>query len=137
MSLRPRLALGFLLLLALLVPAWATERAPAVEMTFLQAEPGQRDRLRRFIQLNWLAMDRIAVERGLMTSYELFDIGSDEGPWHLVVVVKYPDARGYDGIRDAFEEIRRAHQVVAVDGKVLRDLGRVVGTRRVFPVPPN
>jgi len=130
-SLRLLLALG--LLAAVFLPSLTAAPARhAVELTFLQAAPGQRENLKRFIELNWFAMDRIATERGLMTSYRLLDSGTDEGPWQLIVIVTYPDERGYDGIRAEFEKIRQAHTVVPVDGKALRDLGRVVETKRLF-----
>jgi hypothetical protein len=128
-----RLLLTFGLLAAVFLPSLAAAPARhAVELTFLQAARGQRENLKRFIELNWFAMDRVATERGLMTSYRLLDSGTDEGPWHLIVIVTYPDERGYDGIRTEFEKIRQAHTVVPVDGKGLRDLGRVVETKRLF-----
>jgi hypothetical protein len=115
-------------------------RRRAVELTFLKSKPGARDSLKKFIVLNWFAMDELAKQRGLMESFALLDAASDEGAWNLVVQVAYPDERGYDGIVESFEQIRRAHETVRIDGKGLRELGSIVETRRLFadasPVAP-
>jgi hypothetical protein len=105
----------------------------AVEWTFLKAKPGKRDALRAFIIANWFAMDERAVREGLMRSYRLLDTRTDDGPWDLAVEVEYHDERGYDGIKDRFETIRAEHVVQPIEGLLLRDLGAVVGSRRLFP----
>ncbi len=104
----------------------------AVELTFLKSNPGDRHRLKRFIEANWLEMDRIAKAQGLMSDYQLLDSNSDDGSWNLLMVVTYPDERGYAGIAEAFEKIRRAHTVVLIDGKGLRDLGAIVESRKLY-----
>lgn len=109
----------------------------AVELTFLKANPGLREQLKSFIVLNWFAMDKIAKEQGLMSAFTVMDTGTDEGPWNVVVSVTYRDERGYDGIAEAFEWIRRAHTPVRVEGKSLRDLGSVVESKRVFENPAH
>ncbi|HEX8875294.1 MAG TPA: hypothetical protein VF777_00990 [Phycisphaerales bacterium] len=110
-----------------------TAAPPSVEWTFLKAKPGKRDALRAFVIANWFAMDELAVREGLMRSYRLLDARTDDGPWDLAVEVEYFDERGYDGIKDRFDAIRAQHIVRPVDGLVLRDLGAVVGSRRLFP----
>jgi hypothetical protein len=116
--------------------AQAVERR-AVELTFLKANPGLREQLKTFIVLNWFAMDKIAKEQGLMSAFTVMDTGTDEGPWNVVVSVTYMDDKGYDGIAEAFEKIRRAHTPVRVEGKGLRDLGSVVESKRVFENPAH
>jgi hypothetical protein len=115
-------------------PARATppQNRRAVELTYLKSAPGQREPLKQFIVRNWFAMDRIAVQQGLMRSFTVMDTGTDDGPWNVLVTVTYTDARGYDGIAEAFETIRRAHTPVLVDGKTLRDLGAIVESKRVY-----
>lgn len=114
--------------------ATAGDSAPAaVEWTFLKAKPGKRDALRAFIIANWFAMDERAASEGLMRSYRLLDARTDDGPWDLAVEVEYFDERGYDAIKDRFDAIRAQHIVRPVDGLVLRDLGAVVGSRRLYP----
>jgi hypothetical protein len=105
----------------------------AVEWTFLKAKPGKREALRDFIIRNWFAMDERAVRAGLMRSYRLLDSKTDDGPWDLAVEVEYFDGRGYEGIKERFDAIRAEHVVQPVDGNVLRDLGAVVGSRRLYP----
>jgi hypothetical protein len=108
----------------------------AVEYTYLKSLPGERENLKRFISANWFAMDAIAVSQGLMVSYQLLDTGSDDGPWNVVVAVTYPNSLGYSGIAPQFEKIRRAHQTVLIDGKGMRDLGKVIETRPLFEDVP-
>jgi quercetin dioxygenase-like cupin family protein len=124
------------LLLFVVLSAAAQPARRAVELTFLKSWPGERERLRQFIERNWFAMDRIAQSRGLMTAYSVVETGSDEGPWNVVVSVTYPNERGYDGIASDFEEIRRAHVTVLIDGKGLRELGSIVETRRTYERAP-
>lgn len=117
------------------LPALAAEPAPtrrAVEMTFLKAAPGAREALKQSIVANWFAMDRIAQAQGLMDSFTLLDTGTDDGAWNVVVSVTYRDERGYEGIREAFERIRAAHQTVLIDGKPLRELGSIVESRKLY-----
>ncbi|MFM8495738.1 MAG: hypothetical protein ACKOEM_09450 [Planctomycetia bacterium] len=128
-----------LLLLSMFAAVLATAAQPdgrrAVELTFLKSNPGQRERLKTFIELNWFAMDRVAKEQGLMSDYTVMDTGTDEGAWNILVSVTYMDEKGYDGIVEAFERIRRAHTTVLVDGKGFRDLGSIVESKRVFEGP--
>ena len=112
--------------------AAAMKTKRAVEYTYLKSLPGERENLKRFISANWFAMDAIAVSQGLMVSYQLLDTGSDDGPWNVVVAVTYPNSLGYGGIVPQFEKIRRAHQTVLIDGKGMRDLGKVIETRPLF-----
>ncbi|MFN7219581.1 MAG: hypothetical protein ACK5UX_02950, partial [Burkholderiales bacterium] len=116
-------------------PAASQAAVRAVEFTYLKSQPGERDNLRQAIVANWLAMDAIAVQQGLMVDYKVFDAGNDDGEWNIKVMVVYPDARGYDGVREAFEKIRAAHKPVLINGKSVRDLGRVVRSQRVMERP--
>ena len=117
-------------------PASETKAAPApvvVERTLLKSNPGERDTLARFIVANWFAMDALAVSQGLFTSYRLLENPEAEGSWDFVVEVGYPTAEGYDdpATRTGFEAIRAAHTTVLIDGKSLRELGRIVGSERL------
>jgi hypothetical protein len=113
--------------------ASASEGRVAVELTFLKSSPGERGNLVRFIERNWFEMDRIAVEQGLMRDYRLLETDDDSGAWNVLVEVTYTDARGYEGVREAFERIRSAHRTVAVDGRErLRDFGTIVESRKTY-----
>jgi hypothetical protein len=109
----------------------------AVELTFLKSNPGQREQLKRSIVLNWFAIDKIAKDQGLMSAFTVMDTGTDDGPWNVLVSVTYMDERGYPGIAEAFEKIRRAHTPVLVDGKALRELGSIVESKRLFEDPAH
>ena len=120
---------------ALAAPATSTHadpRAKAFELTFIRSIDPDPHAAARFIRTNWYAMDAIALERGLMTSYELLTGADDIADWNLLMIVGYPDARGYEAIAAEFERIRAAHTVVPIDGRGFRDLARIVGSRRVL-----
>jgi hypothetical protein len=106
-------------------------------MTFLKSNAGKRDNLKQFIRLNWFAMDLIAENQGLMSSYHLFETDSDDGEWNVVVQVVYPNEKGYDGIKEEFEKIRAAHKTILVNGKSLRDLGAIVRSQKTFEDLPS
>ncbi len=110
----------------------AVQDEVAVEMTFLLANPGDRAHLVEYIERNWFAMDAIAAKQGLMGEYRVLHTGSDEGPWNVLVEVTYRDRRGYVGVREAFERIRAEHREVLVDGRRLRELGRIVESKTVY-----
>lgn len=110
----------------------ATQDEVAVEMTFLLANPGDRAHLVEYIERNWFAMDAIAAKQGLMGDYRVLHTGSDEGPWKVLVEVTYRDRCGYVGVREAFERIRAEHREVLVDGRRLRELGRIVDSKTVY-----
>ena len=118
------------------VPTPGTERR-AVELTFLKSNPGQREQLKSFIVQNWFVMDKIAQNQGLMRAFTVMDSGTDEGPWNVIVAVTYPNDKGYDGIVEAFDKIRRAHTVVRIEGKTLRELGSIIETKRMFESPAH
>lgn len=115
----------------------AATTSRAVELTFLKSNPGERENLKRFIVANWFAMDKVAKAQGLMDAFTVVDTGSDDGAWNVMVGVWYRDARGYAGIRDAFEAIRRAHLTVLIDGKGLRELGAIVDSKLTFENPTH
>jgi hypothetical protein len=137
----PLLAIGLIALPALgrtepdspQPPLVEEHRRLAVELTFLKSKPGQRENLVRFIESNWFAMDKIAVEQGLMREYRVLDTGHDDGPWNVLVAVTYTDAKGYAGVTAAFERIRLAHITVPIGGHAhLRELGTIVESKTTF-----
>ncbi len=103
------------------------------EQTCLKAKPGLRDALARYIELNWFPMDKIGMDAGLFTSYDLLAAIDDNNEWDLVMVVGYPQAEGFSApkTRDAFMAIRRAHVEVRVDGMGLKELGDIVAHHRL------
>ncbi|MFM1976307.1 MAG: hypothetical protein RL145_1153 [Pseudomonadota bacterium] len=111
----------------------ASATAASYELTFLKASEGNVASLCQFIKENWFEMDRIAVERGLMTDYRLLRSTGADQDWDVLVMVGYPNTDGYSGITKEIEAIRAAHTIVPVSGKTLRQLGTIVGSRRVLP----
>lgn len=123
--------------LGLLLSAAGAAGAPAGrtrlwELTYLKSlDPDPAD-LIRFIEQNWFAMDAEAVRQGLMTGYTLLQ--GEDPDWNLICAVGYPDPAGYAGIAQAFERIRRAHSIIPVNGKGLKELGRITGNGKLVPV---
>ena len=136
-----RLVQCFFALAVVLAASTASAAIPserrAVELTFLKSNPGQREQLKSFIVLNWLAMDKIAKEQWLMSAFTVMDTGTDEGPWNVLVSVTYMNDKGYEGISEAFEKIRKAHTTVRVEGKALREIGAIVESTRMFENPAH
>lgn len=100
-----------------------------VTQTYLRAAPGKRDALVAYIKANWFAMDRIGIERGLFTSYALYErADSDPADWDVIVAVGYPTLQGHDapGVADAFKAIRAAHREITIGGQSFADLGTIV-----------
>ncbi len=132
------LGLGILAALASATSSPVQAKAPSpsatsFELTFLKAIDGDTVSLCRFITQNWFEMDKIAVERGLMTEYRLLRSTGADPDWDVLVIVGYPNVDGYSGITLEFEAIRAAHTTVPVNGKTLRQLGVIVSSRRLLP----
>lgn len=125
---------GLLTAMALGLPTVALAApAPAVaveEWTFLKAAAADPAALLRFLEANWLAMDRIAVAQGLFAHARLLRADPADGArWDVVVQVGYTTPAGYVAVRSAFEAIRAAHTPVQPDGQPLAALGRIVESR--------
>ena len=121
------------MILALLGAALASAAAPAVTWTYLKAAPGDRERLVDYIEANWFVMDAKAVDEGLFRGYRMLVNDAADGEWDLVVEVTYNDACGYACVAERFEAIRAAHVEHRIDGRGLRELGRVLRTETVRP----
>ncbi len=101
------------------------------EVTYLKALPGQKESLIQFLSRNWFAMDSIAVSQGLMSGYKLWE-SANSSDWDVVVAVAYPDSKGYEGIKEAFEKIRSQHVTVPIEGKKLPQLGKIVKSEKFY-----
>ena len=104
-------------------------------LTYLLAQPNERENLKTFIRQNWLVMDSVAKSKGLLSSYELLEnTETDSTQWDLIVAVGYPTAQGYAAMATQFEEIRKAHKKVLIGGKDFKTLGKVLYTHTVRQV---
>jgi hypothetical protein len=116
------------------------EPVRAVEMTYIQAKPGKREQMKRYLIENWFVLDEAAVKQGLMHSYRLLDTGEDAKPdtksdvkaWNIIVISSYRDEKGYEAIKSEFETIRKSHRKVLIDGLDFRDLGQVVNSHQLW-----
>lgn len=109
-----------------------------VTQTFVKALPSRREQLARFLELNWLAMDRRGISAGIFTHATLFDIAGASGEIatvlaDFIVEVGYLTLGGYSDIEANFNEIREQHKTMLVGGLGLKELGRVVGDRQLRP----
>lgn len=123
------------LLLGLPIGGASAVPAPGVaveEWTFLKANAADPAALLRFLEANWLAMDRIAVARGLFAHARLHRADPADGAaWDVVMTVGYTTPAGYDDVSAAFAAIRATHRPVQPDGLPLNVLGRITESRRV------
>ena len=131
------LALALMLCLGTAQAIAAPQGSRAVQLTFLKSNPGQREQLKRFIVLNWFAMDKIAKDQSLMSAFTVMDTGTDEGAWNVLVSVTYTNEKGYAGVAEQFEKIRKAHTTVLVEGKNLRELGSIVDSKQLLEDPAH
>jgi hypothetical protein len=119
-------------LLGLPTAAMATQAngVAVEEWTFLKAAASDPTALLRFLEANWLAMDRVAVARGLFAQARLYRADPADGAaWDVVMVVGYKTPAGYGDVRTAFEAIRAAHRPVQPDGQPLSGLGSIIQSR--------
>jgi hypothetical protein len=105
-------------------------KAPVWQFTYLKAEPGQRERLERFITLNWFGPDDRARRKGYIDGFLLLR-GSEADPsWDLVVIDIFPDADSQKKARERYRTaIMPEHKKQLVDGLDFPALGKVVGER--------
>ncbi len=113
----------------------------AVSRSYIQAVPGQKERLKTFIKANFFAIDALAVQQGLMYSYALLEKvdSSDPRPWDLMLVDAWCDEHGLEVVAGLFTKITEAHQTVPIDGMFFDDLGTFIGSESVIEedVPDN
>lgn len=136
------LGVGFTGLVLAHAPADAQlsqQRVPAlVTHTFIKALPTRRDQLRRYLEQNWLVMDRRGIDAGIFTDATLFEVasvsdGADADLADFVMVVGYFTPGGYLDVEAKFRQIRREHKIALVDGLDLKDLGRITGEQQLHP----
>lgn len=96
--------------------------------TFLKAKQNEKENFKTFLVKNWFAMDSIAVSQGLFNNYKLIENASKEASteWDYIVAVEYFTAGTYSDIEKEWQEIRKNHKTVLVNGKGMKDLGSYV-----------
>lgn len=102
--------------------------------TYLKAQKGEKENLRKYIKLNWFAMDSIAVRKGLFREYRLLENQNDQGQsnWDFIVAVEYFTRNTFQDIQDEWTEIRKNHKEVLIEEKGFSDLGTVVDSQVLF-----
>jgi uncharacterized protein YfkK (UPF0435 family) len=110
-----------------------TENQRTWTLTYLKANKGQKANLKLFLEQNWLAMDKIAVNQGLFNDYELIEntVEDDKQTWDFIVTVEYFSKGNYADIAEKFEMIRKEHKTVKVENLGLIELGKVVKSETV------
>jgi hypothetical protein len=96
--------------------------------TYLKAKENEKDNLKEFLIKNWFSMDSIAVRQGLFNDYKLLENTNADrtATWDFIVAVEYFTKNGYSDIAEEWQEIRKAHETILIDGKNLKDLGKIV-----------
>ncbi len=103
--------------------------------TYLKAEEKQKENLKAYIVKNWFVMDSIAVERGLFSSYKLWEnAGGSDTPrdWDFIVAVEYFTRGTYSDIQEDWMTIRNEHTKVLIQGYDFPELGKVVKSEELI-----
>lgn len=102
--------------------------------TYLKAKQNEKQNLKTFLVKNWFAMDSIAVSQGLFNDYKLIENTSSEvsNEWDYIVAVEYFTAGTYSDIEKEWQEIRKNHETVLINGKGMKDLGTYVKSEIVI-----
>jgi hypothetical protein len=101
--------------------------------TYIKSVDNQKIKLKKYLEKNWFAMDSIAVKQKLIAQYELYENKSTDSlaKWDYIVAVEYFNTKGYEGIAEKFEEIRKKHKTVKIEELGFKELGKVVGSETI------
>ncbi|MBX2876585.1 MAG: hypothetical protein KTR30_31005 [Saprospiraceae bacterium] len=102
--------------------------------TYIKATDNERSNLKKYIEKNWFVMDSIAVQRELFNNYQLFEnVGTEEPTtWDFIVAVEYFTQGTYSDIQASWQEIRRDHKTILIDGKDFNQLGQIVKSEKLI-----
>lgn len=102
--------------------------------TYIKATDNQRSNLKKYIEKNWFVMDSIAVQRELFNNYQLLEnVDTEEQTtWDFIVAVEYFTPGTYSDIQVSWQEIRRKHKTILVDGKDFNQLGQIVKSEQLI-----
>lgn len=105
-------------------------------LSLVRARPGQRDRLERFLQANWLALDEQALRQHRISAYRLLRADADpkESSWDYAVIIEYADREAMTAFVPFYLGLARSSPHVRIDGLDFADLGEVVEQKIVEPV---
>ncbi len=121
-----------------IVPALPAAPAEGVlAISFVQARPGQRERLERYLRQNWLALDELALQQRRIRSYRLLraDPEPREDSWDFAVVIEYANRAAMADFVPFYLELARERPHRRIDGLDFADLGKVVQQKVVTAVP--
>lgn len=120
-------------------PAASRASAPVWSFTYLKAMPGRVADLERFLDANWFAMDRQAVAAGHLVDFQLLRGTPADSSWDLLEITIYRDSLQHAQADSLYRtRYRPAHTPVLIEGRGLRELGRIVRSetlRRVAGAP--
>ena len=98
-------------------PVGSTNKSELLQVTYLKvAEGSSPSELEAVIKKHWYAMDERGVQRGIFTSYALYECRPAE-TCDFAMIVGYPQARGYDDeeTQKVFQEIQAQHRTANPD----------------------
>lgn len=118
----------------------ASEDAAIWAISLLRARPGQRERLLRFLQANWLALDAELLAQGHIRNYRLLEAEAGNGladarSWDYAVILEYRDRQAMSDFVPAYLALLKARPQVRIEGLGFADLGEVLQQRVASPLP--
>lgn len=101
--------------------------------TYLKANEGRRYELKQYVVKNWFIMDSIAVKKGLFKDYELIENldKTSKAEWDYIVAVEYYTNGTYSDVSEGFEEIRKSHEIININGLTFQETGRVIKSETI------
>lgn len=89
------------------------------EYTFLKSVDAKPDALLEFIVKNWFAIDKIAVEKGIIVNYQLYE-AKDQEDWNVAVAVGYANDKVTKLLRKTLRRFEKATAKSSSTEKTLR-----------------
>ncbi|GAC1621273.1 MAG: hypothetical protein NVS9B10_03890 [Nevskia sp.] len=105
-------------------------------ISFVRARPGQRERLERYLQSNWLALDELALRQQRITAYRMLRAEPDPRgtSWDFAVSIEYANRQAMIDFVPFYLELARGRPHLRVDGLDFPDLGEIVLQKTVTPL---
>ncbi|NQZ76211.1 MAG: hypothetical protein HRT61_08885 [Ekhidna sp.] len=102
--------------------------------TYIKAQEGQKQNLKKFIERNWFVMDSIAVLQGLFYDYKIISNNSnpESVKWDFIVAVEYFTKGTYADVAAEWDIIRSNHNTELVDNRNFPDLGKVIDSQQLI-----
>jgi hypothetical protein len=121
-----------LLCLILLAPLARAADDPVVAVDLMRTHPGEQADYLRFVEMNWVVARETAIERGLVSGYEVLARAPSGADWDVMLRTTYPDRAAYEAREATFAAIFTGPDFTTrlVDGKGPREMADFLDSGR-------